>query len=89
MPQTRIAEFFEKNKQMLGFDSLQRSLITTIKEAVDNALDACEGHDQPDLRIHRDSLPKARPRHARTGSPGHPPVCALDFIFPFLIHLTN
>jgi DNA topoisomerase-6 subunit B len=36
-----IAEFFEKNKQMLGFDSLQRSLITTIKEAVDNALDAC------------------------------------------------
>lgn len=37
-----IAEFFEKNKQMLGFDSLQRSLITTVKEAVDNALDACE-----------------------------------------------
>jgi DNA topoisomerase-6 subunit B len=37
---------------MLGFDSLQRSLITTIKEAVDNALDACEGHDQPDLRVY-------------------------------------
>ena len=37
-----IAEFFEKNKQMLGFDSLQRCLITTVKEAVDNALDACE-----------------------------------------------
>ena len=37
-----IAEFFEKNRQMLGFDSLQRCLITTVKEAVDNALDACE-----------------------------------------------
>jgi len=37
-----IAEFFEKNKQMLGFDSPHRSLITMIKEAVDNALDACE-----------------------------------------------
>ena len=47
-----IAEFFEKNKQMLGFDSLQRSLITTIKEAVDNALDACEEAGiLPDLLI--------------------------------------
>ena len=47
-----IAEFFEKNKQMLGFDSLQRSLITTIKEAVDNALDACEEAELlPDLFI--------------------------------------
>ena len=47
-----IAEFFEKNKQMLGFDSLQRSLLTTIKEAVDNALDACEEAGiLPDLLI--------------------------------------
>jgi DNA topoisomerase-6 subunit B len=37
-----IAEFFEKNRQILGFDSAPRSLITTVKEAVDNALDACE-----------------------------------------------
>lgn len=37
-----IAEFFEKNKQILGFDSAPRSLLTTVKEAVDNALDACE-----------------------------------------------
>ena len=47
----------------LGFDSLQRSLITTIKEVVDNAIDACEGHDQPDLHIHRDSLPKSPTSH--------------------------
>lgn len=37
-----VAEFFEKNRQILGFDSAPRSLITCVKEAVDNALDACE-----------------------------------------------
>ncbi len=37
-----IAEFFEKNRHLLGFDNPRRSLLTTIKEAVDNALDACE-----------------------------------------------
>ena len=37
-----IAEFFEKNKHMLGFDSGARALVTAVKEGVDNALDACE-----------------------------------------------
>jgi len=37
-----VAEFFEKNRQILGFDSAPRSLITCVKEAVDNSLDACE-----------------------------------------------
>ncbi len=37
-----VAEFFEKNRQILGFDSAPRSLITTVKEAIDNSLDACE-----------------------------------------------
>ena len=37
-----IAEFFEKNRHLLGFDNPRKSLLTTIKEAVDNALDACE-----------------------------------------------
>ena len=40
--QVAISEFFEKNKHFLGFDSLTRSLITAVKEAVDNSLDACE-----------------------------------------------
>lgn len=47
-----IAEFFEKNRQILGFDSSTRSLITSVKEAVDNALDACEESGVlPDLLI--------------------------------------
>ena len=40
--QISISEFFEKNKHFLGFDTLQRSIITAVKEAVDNSLDACE-----------------------------------------------
>jgi len=37
-----VAEFFEKNRHLLGFDTLPRALLTAVKEAVDNALDACE-----------------------------------------------
>ena len=37
-----VSEFFAKNRHLLGFDSPRRALLTTIKEAVDNALDACE-----------------------------------------------
>jgi DNA topoisomerase VI subunit B len=37
-----VSEFFERNKHILGFDSGVRALITSVKEAVDNALDACE-----------------------------------------------
>ena len=40
--QIAVSEFFEKNKHFLGFDSLARSLITAVKESVDNSLDACE-----------------------------------------------
>ena len=40
--ETSISEFFEKNRHILGFDSLQKSLFMVIKEAVDNSLDACE-----------------------------------------------
>ena len=40
-----VTEFFEKNKQILGFDSLSKSLLMGIKEAVDNSLDACEEAD--------------------------------------------
>lgn len=40
--QTSIAEFFEKNKQMLGFGSKNRAIVTAVKEGVDNSLDAAE-----------------------------------------------
>ncbi len=37
-----VSEFFERNKHILGFDSPTRALLTSAKEAVDNALDACQ-----------------------------------------------
>jgi DNA topoisomerase-6 subunit B len=37
-----VSEFFTKNRHLLGFDSPTKALLTTIKEAVDNSLDACE-----------------------------------------------
>jgi len=37
-----VSEFFLKNRHLLGFDSPRRALLTAVKEAVDNALDACE-----------------------------------------------
>ncbi|WP_318570070.1 DNA topoisomerase VI subunit B [Salinigranum marinum] len=47
-----IAEFFEKNKHMLGFDSGARGLVTAVKEAVDNALDATEEAEiLPDIYV--------------------------------------
>jgi len=50
--QIAISEFFEKNKHFLGFDSLPRSIITAVKESVDNSLDACEeARILPDIKI--------------------------------------
>ena len=37
-----VTEFFEKNRHLLGFDNKQKALLTCVKEAVDNSLDACE-----------------------------------------------
>ena len=37
-----VSEFFTKNRHLLGFDNPKKALLTTVKEAVDNSLDACE-----------------------------------------------
>ena len=37
-----VSEFFAKNRHLLGFDNPRKALLTAVKEAVDNALDACE-----------------------------------------------
>ncbi|MCE9637476.1 MAG: DNA topoisomerase VI subunit B [Planctomycetes bacterium] len=37
-----VSEFFSKNRHLLGFDNPLKALMTTVKEGVDNALDACE-----------------------------------------------
>jgi DNA topoisomerase-6 subunit B len=52
-----VSEFFERNRQILGFDSLSKALIVAVKEAVDNSLDACEDASiLPDIRVTIDRL---------------------------------
>ena len=37
-----VAEFFTKNRHLLGFDNKRKALLMAVKEAVDNSLDAAE-----------------------------------------------
>jgi len=48
-----VSEFFAKNRHLLGFDNPRKALMTTVKEAVDNSLDACEeGGIVPEIWVH-------------------------------------
>ena len=57
-----VSEFFLKNRHLLGFDTPAKSLVTAVKEAVDNALDACEEAGVlPDITVKvRDRFGKTR-----------------------------
>ena len=47
-----VSEFFAKNRHLLGFDSPRKALLTAVKEAVDNSLDACEeARILPDIEV--------------------------------------
>ncbi|MHC4218526.1 MAG: DNA topoisomerase VI subunit B [Planctomycetota bacterium] len=47
-----VSEFFAKNRHLLGFDNPRKAMLITVKEAVDNALDACEeGAILPEIYI--------------------------------------
>ena len=60
-----VSEFFTKNRHLLGFDSPAKALLTTVKEAVDNALDACEEAGiLPDLLIEIGEISETRYRVA-------------------------
>ena len=47
-----VSEFFLKNRHLLGFDTRAKALVIAVKEAVDNALDACEEAGiLPEIRV--------------------------------------
>ena len=51
-----VSEFFAKNRHLLGFDNPRKALLTTVKEAVDNSLDACEEASiLPEIWVHIES----------------------------------
>ncbi|VVB76324.1 Type 2 DNA topoisomerase 6 subunit B [Candidatus Tiddalikarchaeum anstoanum] len=53
-----VAEFFEKNRHLLGFDSKLKAMLTCVKEAVDNSLDACEEYS---FELHKRGKPPELP----------------------------
>jgi DNA topoisomerase-6 subunit B len=58
-----VSEFFTKNRHLLGFDNPRKALLTTIKEAVDNSLDACEeGGILPDISVEVEQVGETRYR---------------------------
>lgn len=67
-----VSEFFAKNRHLLGFDNKRKALLTTVKEAVDNSLDACEEAGiLPDLDIAIEQVDEERFRvRVRDNGPG-------------------
>jgi DNA topoisomerase VI B subunit len=52
MKEVSVAEFFEKNRHLLGYENPAKALLTVVKEAVDNSLDACgEAGILPDIKV--------------------------------------
>jgi DNA topoisomerase-6 subunit B len=53
-----VSEFFTKNRHLLGFDNPRKALLTCVKEAVDNALDASEEAGiLPDVTVRLEVVP--------------------------------
>jgi DNA topoisomerase-6 subunit B len=67
-----VSEFFAKNRHLLGFDNPRKALLTTVKEAVDNALDACEEAGLlPSIRVVLEPISETRFRvTVRDNGPG-------------------
>jgi DNA topoisomerase-6 subunit B len=61
-----VSEFFAKNRHLLGFDNPRKALLTTVKEAVDNSLDACEEAGiLPNVTVIIEDLQPDRPATAK------------------------
>ena len=62
-----VSEFFAKNRHLLGFDNPRKALLTTVKEAVDNSLDACEEAGiLPDITVVIEDLQPDRGRDVKS-----------------------
>lgn len=60
-----VSEFFAKNRHLLGFDNPRKALLTTVKEAVDNSLDACEEAGiLPEIWVH---IEQTKGNHYKVG----------------------
>src|SRR5256714_10692343 len=61
-----VSEFFAKNRHLLGFDNPRKALLMSVKEAVDNSLDACEEAGiLPNITVVIEDLQPDRPANAK------------------------
>jgi len=68
-----VAEFFAKNRHLLGYDNPSKALLTAVREAVDNALDACEeGGILPDIDVELTLARQGSQRPDPDGDDGDP-----------------
>ncbi|MEM4590114.1 MAG: DNA topoisomerase VI subunit B [Candidatus Micrarchaeia archaeon] len=69
-----VAEFFKKNRQMLGLSGKVRSLTTLVHEYVTNSLDACEeAKILPNIYVKIENLPNGHVRlYVEDNGPGIP-----------------
>ena len=86
-----ISEFFAKNRHLLGFDNNRKALLTTVKEAVDNSLDACEeAHILPEIRVEITQTDEDRYRvRVRDNGPGIDPEAREKIFSPLYTSKAN
>ncbi len=70
-----VSEFFAKNRHLLGFDNPRKALLTTVKEAVDNSIDACEeAKILPEISVEITAVPDTDDRLIVTVSDNGPGI---------------
>ena len=82
-----VSEFFEKNRQILGFDSPVKSLLMGVKEAVDNSLDACEeARILPDILVEISKMDQKEYKVTIEDNGPGIPSAAMPNVFGRLLH---
>jgi DNA topoisomerase-6 subunit B len=84
-----VSEFFAKNRHLLGFDSPRKALLTSVKEAVDNSLDACEEAGiLPEIWVHIEQVGESGTRYRMSVQDNGPGIVSkqIPLIFGKLLY---